>query len=289
MGYLPYGRTGGAIYCRAKDTGIIMRHYLLFAFALLGAVPAAAHDFWIDIPRYRQTDGQAFDLQFLIGDPTEVEHWETRWHKIVALQSIGPEGVTDHLAGIRLSTETKAGGASVTLRGEGTHVLAFASHQAESDLPADEFTAYAEHEGLTPALEKRKADGTSAARGRELYSRRAKALVQVGTAITDQVTRPLGLTLEIVPEKNPYALAANEALPVRVYYLGRPLAGASVVLEPLHRAAGHGTPVITDAQGRAQVQFEKRGEWRLGVVWTQPIVHPRADFDTIFSSLTFGY
>jgi hypothetical protein len=32
------------------------------------------------------------------------------------------------------------------------------------------------------------------------------------------------------------------------------------------------------------------GEWLLNVVWTRPLVgDPRGDWDTVFSSLTFGY
>ncbi len=263
---------------------------LISALLCLTAAPALAHDFWIDTADYRQADGAPFAIEFLIGDPAAVERWDTQWHKIVSLQSIAPnDRITDQLSQVVTSQDDHAGGAQLTLSGAGTHVVAFVSNPSESDLPAEEFNAYAKHEGLTPALDKRKADGTSNARGREYYSRRAKALVQIGTTITNQVTQPMGLTLEIVPEKNPYALSADEALPVRVFYRGKPLAGASIVLEPLHRPAKHGTPVITDADGRARFSFEKRGEWRLALVWTQPIVHPKADFDTIFSSLTFGY
>lgn len=263
---------------------------LIAALLCLTAAPALAHDFWIDIPHYRQGDGAAFPVQFLIGDPAAVEQWDTQWHKVVSLQSIAPDrAITDQLARVVTSNGDQPGGAQLALSGEGTHIVAFVSNPSESDLPADEFNAYALHEGLTPALDKRKAEGKSNARGREFYARRAKALVQVGNATSDQVTRPIGLTLEIVPEKNPYALSADEALPVRVFYRGKPLAGASVVLEPLHRPAGHGTPVLTDAQGRARFTFQKKGEWRLALVWTQPINHPKADFDTLFSSLTFGY
>ena len=273
----------------AENRSFFMRR-LLPALLLLCAAPAMAHDFWIDIPHYRQPGGAPVPIQFLIGDPTAVEQWDTQWHKAVSLQSIAPDGaITDHLAQLVTSKDDKPGGATLRLTGQGTHVVAFVSTTAESDLPAGEFTAYAQHEGLTPALAKREADGTSDTRGRELYSRRAKALVRMGEPTDGLVTRPIGLTLEIVPEKNPYMLAATEALPVRVFYRGKPLAGASVVLEPLHRPAKHGHPVVTDADGRAQFSFEKQGEWRLALVWTQPITHPKADFDTIFSSLTFGY
>jgi uncharacterized GH25 family protein len=100
--------------------------------------------------------------------------------------------------------------------------------------------------------------------------------------------RAIGLTLEITPEVNPYALPPGAPLVLRVDWHGRPLAGASVVLEPLDGAVAHGTPVITDAAGRVRFPHPGPGRWRANVVWTQPITHPRAEFDTVFSSLTFG-
>jgi hypothetical protein len=254
---------------------------------LMLASPVAAHDFWIDLPRYRQPEATPIDVRFLIGD-TKVEPWETLWRKVVSLRDYGPDRVTDLQAGIRPETATDTGGATIRLAGAGTHVIGFESALAENDIPAAEFNAYAAHEGLTPAIEARKAAGTENTRGRETYSRRAKALVQVGPEATDNATRAIGLTLEITPEANPYALAPGQPLVLRVDWHGKPLPGASVVLEPLDGKSAHGTPVITDAQGRARFPAPGTGRWRANVVWTQPISHPRAEFDTVFSSLTFG-
>lgn len=260
-------------------------HWLLLAFA----TPASAHDFWIDVPSHRQASGRPFPVRFLIGDLDDVKPWQTLWRKVVSYRDHGPDGAEDHQTDLRPTTADDPGGATTTLIGEGTHVLAFESYQAENDIPAEEFNAYAEHEGLTPALTKRKADGTTGTRGRELYSRRAKAIIQIGDRITADPIRPIGQTLEIVPERNPYTLAKDDPLPIRILYRGAPLQGASVVMERIDGPAAHGTPVLSDAQGRVSFPLVKEGRWRVGVVWTQPIEHPRAEFDTVFSSLTFGF
>ena len=260
---------------------------LILGLAILGS-QASAHDFWIDMASYRQPVGRTAPVRFLIGDIGAVEPWETLWRKIVSLRLYGPNGVQDRQASINPTTQSDPGGATVSLDAPGTYILAFESHQSENDIPAPEFNSYAEHEGLTPALAKRKQDGTTGSRGRELYSRRAKAIIQAGDDLSNEVTKPIGQTLEIVPERNPYALKGSEPLSVRIYYRGQPLEGASVVMETLDGAAKHGRPVITDQQGRAVFPFEKVGRWRVGVVWTQPITHPRAEFDTVFSTLTFG-
>jgi len=72
--------------------------------------------------------------------------------------------------------------------------------------------------------------------GSERYSRCAKSIVQVGppgAGSQDHVSKPVGLPLEIVPEANPYGVPRSAALPVRVIYAGRPLAGALVKLTNL--------------------------------------------------------
>jgi len=72
--------------------------------------------------------------------------------------------------------------------------------------------------------------------GSERYSRCAKSIVQVGPSgpgSQAQVSKPVGLPLEILPEANPYAVPRSATLPVRVIYAGRPLAGALVKLTNL--------------------------------------------------------
>ena len=77
-------------------------------------------------------------------------------------------------------------------------MLAIHSAHAVSDLPAVRFNEYLKEEGLVPAQRLRAQAGRTNAPGREIYSRRAKALVQVGAPIDNQrhVTQPIGLTLE---------------------------------------------------------------------------------------------
>ncbi len=270
----------------ANVKGQTMRKLLALLLGI--ATPAAAHDFWIDIASHRVADGAPVALRFLIGDLDAVEPWDTQWRKLISLRDYGPAGVVDLQAGIRVKTPADPGGATASLAGAGTHVIAFESALAENDIDAAAFNAYAAHEGLAPALAARRAAGTEAMRGRETYSRRAKALVQIGPTATANATRAIGQTLEITPQSNPFALEPGQPLVLRVDWHGKPLPGASVVLEPLDGKPAHGTPVITDAQGHARFPTPTPGRWRANVVWTQSITHPRAEFDTVFSSLTFG-
>lgn len=247
---------------------------LLWGAVLLGlGVPAAAHDFWIEVDGNRAT--------FKIGEASKPEPWKLKRERVVALRSIGPQGVSDQQAGI---VEGEPGSATLTLSGAGTHLVTLESTPAEIALPAGEFNDYATHEGLTAVLQWRAAHGQSAMPGRELYARRAKAMVQIGPRKTDNVLRPVGLTLEIVAARHP---AAGESFPVRVYFRGKPLAGATVRAESLDRPSVN-SQAVSDSAGRATFSISASGRWKIATVWSVPIANnTRADFDTQFASLTF--
>jgi uncharacterized GH25 family protein len=159
---------------------------------------------------------------------------------------------------------------------------------AFNQLSPDAFNAYLAEEGLSPAIEARRASGSEDRPGRELYTRRAKALVRVGESARG-APAALGQTLEIVLLDDPFALKTGEALRARVDYEGAPLAGATLSLESLDVGL---LPIVrkkTGADGVAEFNLLKTGAWKLSVVWTKPIDDKRADFQTVFSSLTFGY
>lgn len=264
--------------------------HLVLAALMLAPGAAQAHDFWIATPKYRMPVTGTARIEFKIGDEAKPEQWKLRWDKVVALRAHGLRETTDQQATIVPTAGEVSGYADVALTEPGTTIVAFESSQSMSDLPAGKFNPYVAHEALTLVTERRKATGSTNKRGRETYSRRAKALFQIGDIPTDQVLKPLGHTLEIVPEVNPYALGADRRLPVRILYRGKPLPGAQVSLLDQR---GNGTPVadvVSDAGGRAVFTVPAKSAWRLNVVWSSPVEgNPKADFDTIFTSLTFGY
>lgn len=60
-------------------------------------------------------------------------------------------------------------------------------------------------------------------------------------------------------------------------------------LESLDDAGAPAITLITNARGEASFGFSKAGRWKLNCVWSAPIEGVRAEYETIFSSLTFGY
>ncbi len=257
---------------------------------LVWSGPGLAHDFWLQPNTFSVAPHSAVPMSIQVGHGQARQAWKLDTGRVVLFRSVGPDGVQD----IRGDLKPLPGVDVATLHfgGPGAYIVAFQTTPALSNLPFIRYNDYAKVEGLTPALQYRAQTRTSDQPGREAYSRRCKALVQVGLpdARSPWVTRPIGLSLEIVPEKNPYLLAANELLPVQVLYEGRPLQGALVKLTNLEF---DGRPLemhLSDQNGRAAFKVPHTGTWLVNVIWTKPIkTNPQADFETTFSSLTFAY
>ena len=82
----------------------------------------------------------------------------------------------------------------------------------------------------------------------------------------------------------------SATLPVRVIYAGRPLPGALVKLTHLEDDASPLEVHLTDHEGRASFTMPNAGTWLLNVIWTKPLPpSDETDFETIFSSLSFGF
>jgi hypothetical protein len=227
---------------------------------------------------------------FEVGHGDARERWAAGADKLAGLTDTGPEGTTD------LRPLFREGGKQPhltrTFRTEGLHVVSMRSGNSKSDLPAIRFNEYLALEGLTPAITLRARRGLANTAGREFYSRRAKALIQVGRAGAADgalATRPVGLTLEVVPLRSPYALGPDHKLPIQILFEGRPLPGALVKLTRLESDARPLQTARSNDRGRVTFTVPQSGSWLVNVIWTKPIAHRDADFQTTFSSLTFGY
>lgn len=257
------------------------------------AMPVAAHDFWLQPRDWWPAPGAVTGLALQVGHAGDRQRSAIPLRRIARFDALTPDGRRiDLLPTLHLGASD--GDASLRFDRPGLYVLAFASDdRAESRLPAARFNEYLLREGLAPALALRDRTHRSHADGIERYGRRAKALLQVGAAESGtqvDAAHPLGLTLELVPEVSPYLVPRAAQLPVRVYYQGKPLAGALVKLYALDH---DGAPVATarsDTDGRVRFAMPERGGWMLSVVWTRPLPEGgEFDFETVFSSLSFGF
>lgn len=268
-----------------------LRRALLAAGALAcGVQTAAAHEFWIQPERFWLPVGTPTPMTLQVGTGTERQRSQLPPRRVLRFDATARAGeIQDLRPTLTLGAPGTDG--ALSFARPGAYVVTLRSDAAaQSHLSAARFNAYAEEEGLTPALETRAERGVQAIDASERYSRQTKVLVQVGEGGDPAVvTRPVGLDLEIVPEVSPYASPRPAVLPVRVLYEGRPLAGALVKLTDLAHDAAPREQHRTDGEGRAGFAMPSGGAWMMDVVWTKPLADEGVDFETVFSSLSFGF
>ena len=258
-----------------------MRRALLLAAALAAAPPLSAHDFWIEPSSFRPAVGSTVTARLLVGegfrgDP--VPRNPAMIEKFVLVTDAGETPVVGR------SGDDPAG--RVRIGGPGLALIGYRSRNSFLFLEADKFEEHLRGEGLESILELRAKRGESAKPSRELFSRCAKALISSGDGSTGY-DRNLGLTLELLPEKNPYALAAGGELPIRLLYEQKPLSGALVVAMPFD-APAEKISRRTDAKGRVRLRLPSSGRWLVKVVHTVPASDTSvADWESLWASLTF--
>jgi len=264
----------------------------LGALALILPASADAHGFWLQPEDYTPVLREPVEIAFKVGDAGDVEDWGLYWERIAAFQLYGPDGVVDQQQAVRITGEDEPGSAQIALIEPGSYVLAFASNPSFSDLEAQRFDRYVDQEGLSAVAADRAARPDRTQNGTELYARRAKTLLQVGQVLTENVTRPIGQTLEIVPLVNPFrsevAQSGAGPLPLQVLWRGKPLEGATLSAAALDDT-GEATMFTTDADGMVTIRAWAGQATLFSVVWGVPAPDDaRADYFTIFASLTVG-
>ncbi len=277
------------------------------ALALAGTLGASAHDLWIEPSSFTPAPGVRLGVRLFIGqlfegDPFPRDPQLLRRFAVLRGDggaAAGAAGGEEPIPGI---PDTDPAGFLVT-GPAGLYELVYASGHAAVQLDAAKFEKYLAEEGLEAVSAQRARAGRSGAPAKEIFSRCAKSLIAVGGSSAAGATgarrllMPLGLTLELVAEANPYALGPGQELPVRLLYGGRPLAGAKVSAvrkPPPDRRSSPLRPPLqvaarTDAQGRARLPLGASGVWLIKAV--HMIAAPPgsgADWESFWASLTFA-
>ena len=249
---------------------------------VLWRVPLAAHDMWIEPATFSPQLGQVVSLklrvgQDLLGDPLRLD--PALVNQFVVKDDDGLRPV------VRRDGGDPAG--LVRVAAPGLLVIGYRSNPSAIEMPADKFNLYLKEEGLDAVTAARASRKETGAAAHELFSRCAKSLVFSGSAAEAQADRPLGFTLELVAERNPYAVRPDQDLPVRLTYENQPLAGALVVamnrLNPAEKLSAR-----TDKDGRVRFKLRPGGMWLIKAVHMVPAAAgSNADWASYWASLTF--
>jgi len=245
-------------------------------------VPLAAHDMWIEPATFSPQLGQVVSLrlrvgQDLLGDPLRLD------------PSLVNQFVVKDAAGLRPVVRRDGGDPAGLVRtaSPGLVAIGYQSNPSAIEIAADKFNQYLNEEGLDAVTAIRASRHESGKSAHEIFFRCAKSLVFSGSADDAQGDRPLGFSLELVAEGNPYALRSSQDLPVRLTYENRPLAGALVVamnkLNPAEKLSAR-----TDKDGRVRFKLRPGGMWLIKAVHMVPApADSHADWASYWASLTF--
>jgi uncharacterized GH25 family protein len=260
-----------------------MKRSLIVLISLFITGMTQAHEFWVMPSSFSPAPLQQTGFALYVGAGWPGESVPRDPSRLVRFELIDAQGSSP------LEAEPAADPAGIAApKALGTAIAVYRSNQAEITLEAAKFEAYLLEEGLEQISKARAARGQSQQPGRELYSRCAKALVRVGGARGSSAgfDRNVGLTLELIPENDPFALIGGGTLRLRLLYNDKPLAGVLI------KAASRAQPKRwisgrSDAQGRVALKLPEAGVWLINAV--QMIEAPtgsRADWESVWSSLT---
>ena len=263
-----------------------MRFLGCFLLWLLSAPALLAHNFWIEPSTLTPAPGQRLAVRLRVGielkgDP--VPRDPTLMKRFVAA---GPSGDSP-VPGV---PNTEPAGFEA-FAAPGLYTIVYDSGRSPLELEAAKFEEYLKDEGLERISALRAHQGKSAAGAKEVFSRCAKSLLNVGNGGAGPgFERVFNQRLELVAEKNPYALAGGGELPVRLLYEGKPLAGALVMALQRDRPDKVDKVMArTDARGRVTLKLDRPGFWLVKAV--HMISAPPdagADWESFWASLTFA-
>jgi uncharacterized GH25 family protein len=265
------------------NSSMLRRLGLLVVTAiLLCRVPLVAHDMWIEPTTFSPELGQIVSLrlrvgQDLVGDPLPLD------------PSLVNQFVVRDATGLKPVVRRDGGDPAGLLRAAmpGLLVIGYRSNPSAIEMAADKFNQYVKEEGLDAVSTARASRNETGAPAHELFSRCAKSLVFSGSSSEAQGDGPLGFTLELVAERNPYAVRPDQDLPVRLTYENRPLAGALVVamnrVNPADKLSAR-----TDKDGRVRFKLRPGGMWLIKTVHMVPApAGSHAEWASFWASLTF--
>jgi Domain of unknown function (DUF4198) len=231
---------------------------------LLLTTPAIAHDFWIEPSTFAPKPGQVVAVRLRVGEHLEgeaVPRRPKRIERFFARSASGEVDVPGH--------DNRDPAGLLTVRDEGTTIVAYRSLPTRTELDAAKFESYLREEGLEHLAK------ASSASVSEIYSRAAKTLLHSGGGkVTD---RAVGLRLELVRNGNDF----------QVLFEGIPLQRALIVA--IRRGGGEPMRMRSDAEGNVRFGPLAKGEWLVKTVHMIPAPpSANAEWESLWASVTFA-
>jgi len=247
----------------------------------LAGASLSAHDVWLEPTTFAPAVGDMVGVRLRVGEGF-------RGDPMPRNAALVDQFVVEDTVGRRPVVGRHGADPAGVLRvaAPGVLVVGYRSHPSAVEQTSEKFDQYLKEEGLESIASLRARRGQTGA-VRELFSRCAKSLLRAGAGTSEQADRRLGFVLELVAERNPFAIATGRELPVRLTYEDRPLAGALVVAinreHPSEKVSAR-----SDRDGRVRFRLPRTGAWLIKAVhMVEAPEGAGADWVSYWASLTF--
>lgn len=266
---------------RRLGSGAFRKVFALLLLCLAGAWRAAAHDTWLAPNNAAVPVGSTVLLDLTSGMAFPALEFAVKPERVVKAR-VRLGGATSVLGKRKAGPQSLRVTARLAQAGVATLWIELAPKALE--LTPDKVAEYLDEIGASPEIRRAWEEGGAGRRWREVYTKHAKTYVRVGEPATERSwAEPCGMNLEILPEADPTALHAGDALPVRVLREGKPFAGFPVGL--VHAGEAHGLLQTTDAEGRTTFRLERSGRWLLRGTDLRRSKKPATEWESDFATL----
>ncbi|MDQ6830256.1 MAG: DUF4198 domain-containing protein [Gemmatimonadota bacterium] len=257
---------------------------LLAILLVASAATLAAHDTWL-VPdsgfvvphamvRLHLTSGDAFPVDDFAIDRKRIRG---AWMRLAGTRSpLAVEAPAErHLA--------------LTARAdrEGVATLWVALAPKSLELTDAKVTEYLDDIAATATVRRRWDAMPAPRRWRETYTKHAKSFVRVGEPAHDRTwATPVGLGLEIVPERDPTTVQTGDTIRVRVLSHGAPVAALPIGFQ--HEGDTATGMRTTSGDGRAWFVLGAAGRWLIKATDLRPSRRPNEEWQSDFTTLTIA-
>lgn len=265
-----------------------MKKKITFFLLIFMVVHVSGHEFWIQPDKFIYERTEAINLKFLVGENFNGNNWNGDKDNVNCLCLYYEDAVDKNLAS-DLGTDN-GDSLQLAMIDEGTVMITLNTRNSFKNISAKEFNAYLEENNFSEALLYRSQHHDTLKNGMENYQRSVKTIFQVGDRYTKVYGKKTTLPLDIVPLDHPYNFSEIANFKLAVYFRGEKLKNASIKV--WHKVDNKVTEqeYNTNDEGEANFMLSPEGEWMVSCVKMLPTeADPRADWQTYWGSLTWGY
>ena len=244
-----------------------------------------AHEFWMQPVKFLLRPGEQTSVRFMVGENFMGEAWDLKVHKVEKLTLHHGADVKSLVDSVLIDPKKNL---RLTLEEEGTYVISLESNNAFSELEAEKFNDYLKEDGLDNVLDHRKSTNSLNKPAKEFYRRYSKLLLQAGNKRDDTYKKVLGFPIEIIPEINPYQLKKGDAVTFKILSEGKPAFGVKVRVWNRFQNRTTIQNIYTEKNGVIEMHISNPGAWMISVVKMVPTKEVGAEWQSYWTSLTFG-